>query len=107
MLRTIALVCSLADVSAAEALCLASGNTARAHGVEVGVIRVGAPADLLLIGHITGANGADALSALSAGDLPGISMVMVDGQVQVSPRSEQLPPPERTATIVASSKERR
>jgi hypothetical protein len=34
-------------------------------------------------------------------------MVMVDGQVQVSPRSEQLPPPERTATIVASSKEGR
>jgi enamidase len=103
MLRTIALVCSLGDVSAAEALCLASGNTARAHGVDVGVIRVGAPADLLLIGRIRGANGADALSALSAGDLPGISLVMVDGQVEVSPRSEQLPPPERTATIVAST----
>jgi hypothetical protein len=29
MLRTIALVCSVADVPAAEALCLASGNTAR------------------------------------------------------------------------------
>jgi enamidase len=91
-------------VSAAEALCLASGNTARAHGVDVGFIRVGAPADLLLIGRITGANGTDALSALSAGDVPGISMVMVDGQVQVFPRSEQLPPPDRLATIVASNK---
>jgi enamidase len=99
MLRTIALVCGLGGVPAAEALCLASANTARAHGVDVGVLRPGAPADLLLLGRIAGANGPDALAALSAGDLPGIGLVLVDGQPLVGPRSEQLPPPERLPTF--------
>jgi len=100
MLRTVALMTSLGGVPAAEALCLATGSTARAHGVEAGFIRPGSPADLLLIGRVAGSNGADALEALSVGDLPGISMVMVDGKILVRERSQQTPPPERTAVIV-------
>jgi enamidase len=100
MLRTIALMTSLGGVPAAEALCLATGNTARAHGIDVGLIRPGHPADLLLIGRIAGSNGADALEALSVGDLPGISMVFVDGEILVRERSQQTPPPERTAVVV-------
>lgn len=100
MLRTIALMASLGGVPAAEALCLATGNTARAHGLDTGFVRPGFPADLLLIGRITGANGADALDALSVGDLPGISMVLVDGIPLVRDRSQQTPPPERLARIV-------
>lgn len=99
MLRTVALIASLGEVPAAEAWCLASGNTARAHGLQSGLIRPGAPADLVLIGRIVGANGRDALEALSVGDLPGISAILVDGQVLVAPRSQQMPPPERLATI--------
>lgn len=99
MLRTIALIAGLGGVSPAETWCLASGNTARAHGLETGFIRPGAPADLLLIGRIVGANGKDALDALSVGDLPGISAILVDGQVLVAPRSQQMPPPETLATI--------
>jgi uracil phosphoribosyltransferase len=83
MLRTLALMTSLGGVPPAEALCLASGNTARAHGLETGFIRPGAPADLLLVGRIGGSSGADALDGLAHGDLPGISTVMVDGEILV------------------------
>lgn len=99
MLRTIALMCSMGGISAAEAICLATGTTARAHGVDTGLIRPGSPADLVLIGRIAGANGDDALDALSHGDLPGISTVLVDGEVVISGRSQQMPPPERSAVI--------
>lgn len=100
MLRTIALMASLGGVPAAEALCLATGNTARAHGLETGFIRPGFPADLLLMGRITGSNGPDALGALDVGDLPGISMVLVDGEPLVRGRSQQTPPPDRLAVVV-------
>ena len=100
MLRTLALMTSLGGVPPAEAICLATGNTARAHGLETGFIRPGAPADLLLIGKIGGSSGAEALDGLARGDLPGISMVMVDGEILVRERSQQTPPPEVTAVIV-------
>lgn len=101
MFRTLALMTSLGGVGAAEAICLATGNTARAHGLETGFIRPGAPADLLLIGRIAGSSGADALDGLARGDLPGISTVMVDGALLVRERSQQTPPPDRLATIVS------
>lgn len=100
MLRTIALMTSLGGVPPAEALCLATGNTARAHGLETGFIRPGASADLLLVGRIGGSSGADALDGLGHGDLPGISLVMVDGEILVRERSQQTPPPEVLAAIV-------
>jgi enamidase len=100
MLRTISLMCALGGVPPAVAFCLASGNTARAHGVDTGFIRPGAPADLILMGRIVGANGRDALDAMSVGDLPGISAILVDGELLVAPRSQQMPPPETLAAIV-------
>jgi enamidase len=100
MLRTILLMSSLGGVPAAEALCLATGNTAQAHGVETGFVRPGYPADLLLMGRITGSNGKDALDAIELGDLPGISTVLVDGGLAVRERSQQTPPPELLARII-------
>ena len=100
MLRTLALMTSLGGVPATEALCLATGTTARAHGLEAGLVRVGYPADLLLIGRIAGSSGRDALDGLDRGDLPGISMVLVDGQILVRERSQQTPPPEVAARIL-------
>jgi enamidase len=100
MLRTLCLICSLGGVPPAEAICLASGNTARAHGLAgCGLIQPECPADLVLMGRVSGSSGADALDGLRQGDLPGISLVMVDGQVLVFPRSQQTPPPERLAVI--------
>jgi enamidase len=100
MLRTVLLMTSVGGIPAAEALCLATGNTARAHGLETGFIRPGAPADLLLIGRIGASNGANALEGIALGDLPGISMVFVDGQPLIRERSQQTPPPEVPARIL-------
>jgi enamidase len=100
MLRTLCLICSMGGVPPAEAICLASGNTARAHGLQgYGLVRPGCPADLLLMGRVSGSSGADALDGLRQGDLPGISCVVVDGEVLVAPRSMQTPPPERLAVV--------
>ena len=61
--------------------------------------QLGQPADLILLGAIQGSAGSDALSALAAGDLPGVATVIVDGQLVVYPRSEQTPPPTRLAHL--------
>ena len=102
MLRTLCLMCSLGGVASAEAVCLASGNTARAHGLSLGLVQPGWPADLVLMGRVSGSSAADALDSLRLGDLPGISTVLVDGELLVFPRSRQTPPPERLARIVSN-----
>ena len=99
MLRIVALLASMGGVSAEVALCMATGNSARAHGLEVGFIQEGKPADLVLMGKITDSVGGDALEGLSVGDIPGICCIVVDGQLVVSGRSEQTPPPETLAVV--------
>jgi enamidase len=99
MLRNVLLGASLADLDPAEVLCMASGNVAEAHGIEGGFLRAGSPADLVVLDAIEGSVGRDALSAIKNGDLPGVGVVMIDGKVLVSPRSDQTPPPRRAPVI--------
>lgn len=99
MLRCLCYAASMSDFSAAEVVCMATGNNAIAHDIPGGFIRAGAPADLAIIDRIEGSVGQDALGAIKAGDLPGVGVVMIDGQIVVSPRSEQTPPPSRIPTI--------
>jgi enamidase len=97
MLRNICFLAAVCGMPAAAAVAAATGNTARHHRVPGGVLEGGAPADLVLLGPITGSRGTDALECFSLGDLPGIAAVLVDGEPLVWPRSEQTPPPARTA----------
>lgn len=99
MLRNIALLASLCEVKPEVAWCLATGNAARAHRLAAGLLAAGKPADLVLLGKITGSVGKDALDALAVGDIPGISFVIVNGQIVVRDRSEQTPPPETLAVL--------
>ena len=46
-----------------------------------------------------GSVGANALEALEAGDVPGVSMVLVDGEIKVQ-KSRNTPPATRQASIV-------
>jgi enamidase len=100
MLRNVCFVSALGGIPPAEALALASGCVARAHGIPGGLLQPGQPADIVLLGAIQGSAGDDALSAIADGDLPGVATVIVDGEVVVYPRSEQTPPPTRRAEIV-------
>ena len=51
------------------------------------------------LGAPTGSIASDALGALSAGDLPGISMVLIDGRITIG-RSRNTPPAARAAEVV-------
>jgi enamidase len=95
MLRQICFICSVCDVSPAEAIAIATGNTAKAHGLDVGILAPGKPADLVVCGPVQGSAGTTVADAIAHGDLPGIAYVLIDGEIIVSGRSRQTPPPQR------------
>jgi enamidase len=78
---------------------MATGNTAKLFGLNRGLIAPGREADLVFMDTSLGSSGDDLLSCLATGDTPGVSMVMIDGQVMVK-MSRNTPPPKRAAKIV-------
>jgi enamidase len=99
ILRVIAHLTSLGGIEPEEAICMATGNTARVYGLPVGVIEPGREADLCIVDAPVGSVGKTAGEALRAGDLFGISMVLIDGQVRIG-RSRNTPPAARAAEVV-------
>lgn len=95
MLRNLLLLCSVCGLSPGEAIAIATGNTAAAHGLEVGVLAVGRPADIVVCGPVEGSAGSSVSDAIAHGDLPGIAYVLIDGEVIVGGRSRQTPPTHR------------
>ena len=99
MLREIGFLSSVAAVPPPMAIAMATGNVGRAHGLPIGLLKEGSPADLVLLDRIQGSVAEDALDSFAKGDLPGVSVVITDGVIRISGRSQQTPPPERPATI--------
>ena len=99
ILRVIAHLASLGGIAPEVAICMATGNTARVYGLPVGVIEPGREADLCIVDAPIGSVGGSALEALKAGDLFGISMVLIDGQIKIG-RSRNTPPAARAAEVV-------
>ena len=99
ILRVICAAASLTEVEAQQALCMATGNTAKVYGLNTGFVREGLDADLVAMDAPMGSVGADALQAIEAGDIPGVSMVMIDGKIQVK-ISRNTPPAVRKAKVV-------
>jgi enamidase len=95
MLRNICYLASVCGVPPAEAVAVATGNTAKAHGLDVGILAPGRPADLVVCGPVEGSAGTSVNDAIAHGDLPGIAYVIADGEIVVSGRSRQTPPPQR------------
>jgi enamidase len=102
VLRTLSLLAGLGGMDPAEAIACATGNTAEVYKLNVGVIAEGREADLVICDAPTGSIAKDALGALSAGDLPGISMVLIDGKITIG-RSRNTPPAARAAEVVKGS----
>ena len=100
MLRIMAIAASSEHVRPEQAICMATGSPAVAHGLDSGFIAQGKPADILITGRITGSSGNTTLEALNDGQLLGISMAMIDGQIVIRDRSLQTPPPEIGAVII-------
>jgi len=99
VLRVICHLASLTAIKPEEAVCMATGNTARVHKLPQGVIAEGQDADLVIMDTPMGSVGEDALSAIEAGDLPAVAMVLVDGEIVVA-KSRNTPPPVRKPKIV-------
>ena len=99
MLREIAFLSSLGHVQPEIAIAMATGNVGRAHGHSIGTLEEGRAADIVLLDRVKGSVAKDTLSSFTQGDLPGISVVMIDGEMTVAGRSQQTPPPERSAII--------
>ena len=92
ILRVINFLASLCDVKAEEAIAMASGNTAKVYKLNRGIIEVGKEADLVIMDAPMGSVGKDALSAIEAGDIPGIAGVLIDGVMKIGV-SRNTPPP--------------
>ena len=101
ILRVINFIASLCGVKAEEAIAMATGNTARVYKLNRGMIAAGKEADLVIMDAPLGSVGKDALSAIEAGDIPGVAGVLVDGQMKIGV-SRNTPPAVRK---IVSSKQ--
>lgn len=99
ILRLIAHLASLGDVAPEAIVAFATGNTARVHKLDTGTIAPGNAADLCILDAPVGSVGTTALEALANGDIPGVSMVLVDG-VPLIGRSRNTAPATRMAEVV-------
>lgn len=102
ILRTIAYCSALGGLDPDLAVCAATGSTARRYRLDVGQIAVGAPADLVVLDAPLGGVSTNALDALTCGDVPGVALVAIDGEVKVN-RSRVSPPPRRAASVGRSA----
>ena len=98
ILRMIAMLSSLGDVPAEQAFCFATGNTAKMRKLDTGLIEVGRAADFVLLDKAQHSAGKNLLDSVQLGDLPGVGMVVIDGEVRIG-RSRNTPPAETVAEV--------
>ena len=97
--RMVSMLSSLGDLPAEQAICLATGNTARMRKLDCGLIEVGRAADFVFMDTAQHSAGESLLHSIQLGDLPGIGMVVIDGQIKCQ-RSRNTPPATRIPTII-------
>jgi enamidase len=101
MLRTIAMLSSIGEIEAETVFCFATGNTARMRELDCGLIEPGRAADFVIMDRAQHTAGNTLLESVRMGDLPGVSMVIIDGVVR-SGRSRNTPPATTLAELVPS-----
>ena len=79
MLRTISWVAALGGIAPERAVAMATGNTARLHRLNRGLVAPGREADLVIIDAPIGSAATYGLETLATGDTPAVSAVIVDG----------------------------
>ncbi|MGL4592122.1 MAG: amidohydrolase family protein [Aestuariivirga sp.] len=99
ILRMVSMLSALGDLPAELAICLATGNTARQRKLDCGIIEVGRSADFVLLDRAQHSAGDTLLDSIRLGDLPGIGMVVIDGQIKCQ-RSRNTPPATRVPALV-------
>lgn len=101
ILRMISMLSSLGDLPAEQAICMATGNTAKMRDLDCGIIAVGKSADFVIMDKAQHSAGKTILESIELGDLPGIGMTIIDGIVRTQ-RSRNTPPASVLPTVVRS-----
>ncbi len=99
ILRTMAFLAACTALAPEQAVACATGNAANLYKLNRGRIAPGCEADLIVCDAPIGSVAKDTLDALKAGDIPGITLVMIDGVVRVL-RSRNTAPAARAAALV-------
>ncbi|MBP3506802.1 MAG: amidohydrolase family protein [Lachnospiraceae bacterium] len=94
IIRNICQVSSVSGIAPEAAICMATGNTAKVYGLNTGIIAPGKEADIVIMDAPMGSVGDNVLEAIAAGDIPGISAVLIDGKVAFK-KSRNTPPAKR------------
>lgn len=100
IMRMVAMLSSLGNVPAEIAFCFANGNTARQRELDVGLMEVGYSADFVIMDQAQHAPGKNILESVQLGNLPGVGMMIIDGEV-CSHRSRNSPPAQNLPEVVA------
>jgi len=105
MIKTVAEIASLGELTATDALALACGNNGAVLRREEGVLDVGRPADLALLFAPLGSAHGDPLTCIERGDIPGIAAMVIDGEVRAL-RSRNTPAPDGACRILTEEEAR-
>ena len=98
MLRTVAWVSALGNIPPERAIAMATGATASIYQLPAGKIAPGLEADLVIMDAPVGSAADDALETLRIGDTPGVSGVIIDGELVVC-KSINTPPAKRQLKV--------
>lgn len=98
VLRVLSYLASFGGIDPARAVALATGNTASLHGLNRGILRVGAEADIAVVDAPMGSQATDALGALAIGDTMAVAGLVIDGVVRFT-KSRNTPPPTRAVSF--------
>jgi enamidase len=91
ILRMISLLSSLGGIPPEQAVCFATGNTARIRNLNCGLIEAGRAADFVFLDRAQHTAGRTLLESIALGDIAGVGMVVIDGMVRCG-RSRNTPP---------------
>lgn len=95
IMRNISFAASMTNIAPEVCVAMATGNPAKVYTkLNRGVIAPGKEADLLIMDTPMGSVGKDAMEAFAAGDIPGLSYVIIDGKINVK-KSSNTPPATR------------
>jgi enamidase len=101
ILRMIAQLAGLTDITVGELVAAASGNAGRAFALGRGTLTPGAPADLLVVDAPLGGVADDATAALVRGDMPSIALTLQEGR-PLPERALNTPFPNRDVAWITS-----
>ena len=83
ILRMISMLSSLGEIPAEQAICFATGNTAKMRSLNCGLIASGREESFVFLDTAQQSAGKNLLDSIQKADLPGVGMVVTDGAVSI------------------------